>query len=203
MGNSPSTMSTYEPGSPKTPGTIVRAKKGAGPLRQEVRDRMEALKLRDDDVTSTDRDVGVAMNGLDQSLKELENRIKREFSQMKQKLEDTMNGRSRELIGAAKLHFEKLLEVMKKQRELLGEEGTRVSACIDAALEALGLDDAWFIQAYPDITLDPGSNTVGHAREVLQGGNGSLSLVFDENMVSRVLLPSVKGHGTLNSSLHD
>ena len=38
-------------------------------------------------------------------------------------------------IGAAKLHFEKLLEVMKKQRELLGEEGTRVKACIDAALE--------------------------------------------------------------------
>ena len=43
-------------------------------------------------------------------------------------------------------------------------------------VQALGLDDAWFIQAYPDITLDPGSSTVGHAREVLQGGNGQRAL---------------------------
>merc|ERR1711998_485336 len=88
-----------------------------------------------------------------------------------------------------------------QQRELLGDEAVRVKACVEHALEALGLDDAWFIQAYPDIELEPGHSTVPQAREVLKGGNGSLALSFDERVMNDVLCPAVRGHGKLNSSL--
>jgi len=192
-----------EPMSPKTPGTLVRAKKGAVPLRQEIQDKVDGLQRRGMDVDSADHDLGVAMAGLDQSLKELETRIKNEFSTMKVKLEEQMQARCGELIHGAKEHFEKLSAVMAQQREGLGEEGVRVKACVEHALEALGLDDAWFIQAYPDIQLEPGHSTVSRAREVLKGGNGSLALSFDERVMNDVLCPAVRGHGKLNSSLTD
>jgi len=192
-----------EPLSPKTPGTLVRAKKGAVPLRQEIQDKVDALQRRGSEVDSADHDLGVAMSGLDQSLKELETRIKNEFSAMKTKLEEQMQHRCGELIHGAKEHFEKLSAVMAQQRELLGEEGVRVKACVEHAVEALGLDDAWFIQAYPDIQLEPGHSSVGRAREVLKGGNGSLALSFDERVMNDVLCPAVRGHGKLNSSLTD
>jgi hypothetical protein len=238
-----------EPLSPKTPGTLVRAKKGAGPLRQEIQERVDELNRHHADIDAVDGDLEDAMKGanfpgfsfgrsihaaflvlgLDVSLKELESRIKREFTEMSAKLDDVMSSRCHELVriyhlfrapasvsfclvraliymvqtGAAKEHFEKLSAVMAQQREALGEEGSRVKACIEAALEALELDDAWFIQAYPDIQLEPGSSCVGRAREVLNSGNGSLALTFDERVMSDVLVPAIKGHGRLNSSLHD
>merc|ERR1712086_164014 len=195
-------MSDYgEPLSPKGPGTLVRAKKGAVPLRQEIQDKCDELTRHAAEIETVDRDLDDAMKGLDQSLKELEGRIKREFSEMSTKLEDVMGARCHELTGLAKSHFEKLNAIMAQQREALGEEGHRVKACIEHAIEALELDDAWFIQAYPDIELEPGSSSVGRAKEVLKGGNGSLALSFDERVISDVLVPAIKGHGRLNSSI--
>jgi len=195
-------MSDYgEPLSPKGPGTLVRAKKGAVPLRQEIQDKVDELTRHSAEIETVDRDLDDAMKGLDQSLKELEGRIKREFTDMSTKLEDVMSARCHELVGLAKSHFEKLNAIMAQQREALGEEGHRVKACIEHAIEALELDDAWFIQAYPDIELEPGSSSVGRAKEVLKGGNGSLALSFDERVIADVLVPAVKGHGRLNSSI--
>lgn len=195
-------MSDYgEPLSPKTPGTLVRAKTGAVPLRQEIQDKVDELTRHQGEIEAVDHNLDDAMKGLDQSLKELEARIKREFSEMKTKLEDSMSSRCHELTVAAKEHFEKLSAIMAQQREDLGEEGHRVKACIEHAIEALELDDAWFIQAYPDIELEPGSSSVGHAKEVLKGGNGSLALSFDERVITDVLVPAIKGHGRLNSSI--
>jgi hypothetical protein len=195
-------MSDYgEPLSPKGPGTLVRAKKGAVPLRQEIQDKCDELTRHAAEIETVDGDLDDAMKGLDQSLKELEGRIKREFSEMSTKLEDVMGARCHELTGLAKSHFEKLNAIMAQQREALGEEGHRVKACIEHAIEALELDDAWFIQAYPDIELEPGSSSVGRAKEVLKGGNGSLALSFDERVISDVLVPAIKGHGRLNSSI--
>eukprot|EP00658_Telonema_sp_P-2_P082241 TRINITY_DN8642_c0_g1_i1.p1 TRINITY_DN8642_c0_g1~~TRINITY_DN8642_c0_g1_i1.p1 ORF type:complete len:272 (+),score=86.77 TRINITY_DN8642_c0_g1_i1:204-1019(+) len=199
-GSAGTVMDMQSPPTPKTPGTLVRAKKSAVPLRQEIQDQVDQLQRRNCDVTGADGDLGTAMNGLDQSLLELENRIHKEFEEMKERMEEQMKLRQAELIAGAKDHFEKLTSVMAQQRELLKDEEVRVKAKVEEALEALGLDDAWFIQAYPDIDLAPGASHVNKSREVLNGGNGALGLSFDERVMSDVLLPAVRGHGKLISS---
>ena len=61
-------------------------------------------------------------------------------------------------------------------------------------IDALALDDAWFIQAYPDIDLEGGSTVITQTRDMLAAKVGGWSVDFN---------PEIRGKNTLHPPTHN
>jgi len=94
---------------------------------------------------------------------------------------------------------------LKEQKDSLGEEKTRVSECVTEGIDALALDDAWFIQAYPDIDLEGGSTVITQTRDMLAAKVGGWSVDFNPELRGNAkfqgsVIPAVQSHGQVTSS---
>ena len=54
--------------------------------------------------------------------------------------------------------------------------------CVTEGIDALALDDAWFIQAYPDIDLEGGSTVITQTRDMLAAKVGGWSVDFNPEL---------------------
>jgi len=66
--------------------------------------------------------------------------------------------------------------------------------CVTEGIDALALDDAWFIQAYPDIDLEGGSTVITQTRDMLAAKVGGWSVDFN---------PEIRGKNTLHPPTHN
>ena len=73
------------------------------------------------------------------------------------------------------------------------------------SLQALALDDAWFIQAYPDIDLEGGSTVITQTREMLAAKVGGWAVDFNPELRGNAkfqgsIIPAVQSHGQVTAS---
>merc|ERR1739848_549522 len=96
-------------------------------------------------------------------------------------------------------HFRLMEEKLKDKQDQLLQERERLGFMVREGEEALELDDAWFIQAYPDINLDGGSSVVGATREMLASKVGGWSVDFNPELrgnakFENAIVPAIKNH---------
>jgi len=189
------------PLSPKhVQSTTKRALKGAQPLRDDVQDKVNRLQHRITTIDTVDGEVGVAISDLTEQQAQAYREIKTEFETRKRQLAAQMKAREEELCDMATKHFEMAEAALKDKKDVLAEEDVRVKACVTEGIEALGLDDAWFIQAYPDIQIEAGASAVVATRQLLQSKFGEWNVDFSQELTGNAkfgaqFMPAISIHG--------
>jgi len=211
MGDNADNMpeSPLAPLSPKhVQSTTKRALKAAQPLRDEVQAKVNKLQNRVTDITNIDADVCNAVAGLDEKKSQAHRHVKDEFEVQMRLLEEAMAERRDQLCEMATEHFRIMEEKLKEKRDQLSVEDARIKDAVREGVEALALDDAWFIQAYPDINLEGGSSVVGATRELLGSKIGGWSVDFNPELRGNAkyeaqFVPAIRGHGQVQQGTKD
>jgi len=201
--------SPLAPLSPKhVQSTTKRALKAAQPLRDEVQSKVNKLQNRVTDISNVDGDVVNAVGGLAEKREQAHRHVREEFEVQMKLLEDAMAARRDQLCEMATEHFRLMEEKMKEKRDQLSAEDARIKDAVREGVEALALDDAWFIQAYPDINLEAGSSVVGATRDLLQSKIGGWSVDFNPELRGNAkfegqMVPAIKAHGQVQQGTKD
>jgi len=207
-GESPERMTGDSPLSPLSPkhvqSTTKRALKAAQPLRDEVQAKVNRLQNRCTEIGVVDGDVGSAISGLAEKKAQAHRHIKEEFAAQMKRLEEAMIARDAQLCEMASEHFRIMEERLKEKKDQLSSEKTRINDCVTEGIEALALDDAWFIQAYPDINLEGGASVVQNTRDMLASKVGGWSVDFNPELRGNAkfesqMCPSIKAHGQVQA----
>jgi len=199
------TDSPLSPLSPKhVQSTTKRALKAAQPLRDEVQMKVNRLQNRITEIGNVDGEVGSAISGLSDKKAQAHRHIQEEFAAQMKRIEEALTARNEQLCEMATEHFRIMEERLKEKRDQLGQEKTRISDCVTEGIEALALDDAWFIQAYPDINLEGGASVVANTREMLASKVGGWSVDFNPELRGNAkfesqMCPAIKAHGQVQA----
>jgi uncharacterized protein YoxC len=205
-------VSKESPLSPLSPkhvqSTTKRALKAAQPLRDEVQAKVNKLQNRITEVGNVDGDVASAVEGLEEKRAQAHRHIQEEFAAQMKRLQEAMQARNDQLCEMATEHFRIMEERLKEKRDQLAQERHRIQACCTEGIEALELDDAWFIQAYPDINLEGGATVVTATRDMLQSKVGGWSVDFNPELRGNAkfdsqMVPAIKAHGQVQAGARD
>ena len=179
--------------------TTKRALKGAQPLRDDIQVQVTELRNRKEEVAQVGGEVDSELQNVNEHREESYRCIIEEFEMQHKKIEEQLEARKNELLGFANAHYKLVEEAMQQKKADLQEETSRVDACVIEGEEALALDDAWFIQAYPDIQLKPGTSYTQATRKLLQS-DSRFHVDFDQEhqgnaKINAVFMPQLSGHG--------
>jgi len=158
------------------------------------------LQNRVTECHAVDGEVGTTIGGLESKRDEAKRHITEEFEAQQKIILEAMEQRKVQLCDMATEHFRLMEEKLKEKRDNLSTEKNRLNAVMKEGIEALALDDAWFIQAYPDINLEGGASVIQSTRDLLNAKIGGWSVDFNPELrgnakVDAQMVPAIKSHG--------
>jgi len=182
--------------------TANRALAAAVPMREDVEAQVTKLEYIMNSTDTVYQEVDDKIMKLHDKCDEANRAIDSEFEAQMRLLQDAMEMRRQVLRNSASEHYQKLEDELSQKKEQLLIEKEEFQAKAFQGVEALALDDAWLIQAYPDLKLEPGSSAVEEIKQILLG-TANWKVNFNPSVNSNVnfaeVLTSVANHGLVHT----